>query len=237
MIGVSDATIPKDAFADADRVFTTHYSSLSLAAAQLSMNPKTAASHGPLRLICVGSLEQYYKGHDVLLEAVGTCISQGADLYLRLVGDGRIRPKLEAMASKLGIRDRCEFLGHLAQPKAVMAELDKSDVFVLASRTEGLPRAVIEAMARGLPCISTRVGGVPELLSPEDLVVPNDAAALAAKIQEVANSAERREQMSHRNVMVAREYLEDVLQARRNEFYRHIERVTRTKDKALGDRA
>jgi glycosyltransferase involved in cell wall biosynthesis len=235
MVGVSDAAIPRHAFADS--TFTTHYPSLSLATAQLAI-PKVAVHQGPLRLICVGSLEQFYKGHDVLLRAVSSCISQGVDLRLCLVGDGRIRPKIEALAKELGIDHYCEFAGHLTQSSAVLAELDKSDIFVLASRTEGLPRAVIEAMARGLPCISTRVGGIPELLAEEDLVPPDDSMALAVKIKEVAESPERRGRMSSRNVAEAREYLEETLQTRRTEFYRHIQRTSRIRRMNLdsGDR-
>jgi glycosyltransferase involved in cell wall biosynthesis len=228
MVGVSDAVIPSVNVADADTVFTTHYSSLSLAQGMVSF-PRTGLPAGPLRLICVASLEQYYKGHDILLRAVADCVGHRADLRLVLVGDGRIRPEIEALASALGIRDRCEFLGQLAHGRAVLEELDRSDLFVLPSRTEGLPRALIEAMARGLPCISTSVGGIPELLPPEDLVPPDDVNALAAKILEVIASVELRGRMSHRNVGVAQEYTEDVLQTRRVEFFRHIRAVTNSR--------
>jgi glycosyltransferase involved in cell wall biosynthesis len=143
-----------------------------------------------------------------------------------MVGGGRIRPRLEVLAHHLGIGERCEFLGQLAQGAAILAELDQADLFVLPSRTEGLPRALIEAMARGLPCIASEVGGIPELLPAEDLVPPGDVAALAAKIREVVWSAARREQMSERNIAVARLYAEDILQPRRAQFYRHIQAAT-----------
>jgi glycosyltransferase involved in cell wall biosynthesis len=224
--GVSDANIPSATLGDTHRIFTTHYSSLSLAQDPFSI-PRSISKRGSLRLLCVGSLEQFYKGHDVLLRAVSKCVADGEDLLLIIVGDGRIRPQIEALANRLGIRDRCEFLGHLTQGPAIVAELDKADLFVLPSRTEGLPRALIEAIARGLPCISTAVGGIPELLSAEDLVAPGNVAALAAKIREVACCAKRREQMSRRNVIVAGRYADDILQPRRVEFYRHIQAVTR----------
>jgi glycosyltransferase involved in cell wall biosynthesis len=229
MVGVSDAAIPATDVADAETVFTTHYSSLSLTRTSLA-TPRTEIPTGTLRLICVASLEQYYKGHDVLVRAVADCVTRGIDLRLALAGDGRIRPEIEALAKELGLGARCEFLGHLAHASAVNAELDRSDLFVLPSRTEGLPRALIEAMARGLPCVSTNVGGIPELLPAEDLVAPGHVAALAAKIREVAASVERRRRMSVRNVNVARDYTEDVLQARRVEFFRYIHAVTRSQE-------
>jgi glycosyltransferase involved in cell wall biosynthesis len=223
--GISDAIISSATIGDAHRVFTTHYSSLSLASNPFPA-PRSVSACDSVRLLCVGSLEQFYKGHDVLLRAVAKCVTAEVDLRLTLVGDGRIRPQIEGLADRLGIRDRCEFLGHLAPGEAVCAELDKADLFVLPSRTEGLPRALIEAMARGLPCISTAVGGIPELLPAEDLVAPGDVAALADKIREVAFSAERRQQMSRHNIMVARRYADDILQPRRAQFFQHIRAVT-----------
>ena len=223
--GVSDAAIPATTIGGSARVFTTHYSSLSLAADPFPV-PRNVSAGSAVRLICVGSLEQFYKGHDVLLRSMEKCVAGGIDLQLTLVGNGRIRPQLESLARRLGIGARCEFLGQLEHGPAVLAELDKADLFVLPSRTEGLPRALIEAMSRGLPCISTEVGGIPELLPSEDLVPPGNVTALAAKIREVARSAVRRKQMSQRNVAVARRYAEDVLQPRRAEFYRHIQTAT-----------
>jgi glycosyltransferase involved in cell wall biosynthesis len=223
--GVSDAAIPATTIGGSQRVFTTHYSSLSLAADPFPA-PRSVSAGSAVRLICVGSLEQFYKGHDVLLRAMRKCVAGGIDLQLTVVGNGRIRPQLETLAGSLGIGSRCEFLGQLEHGPAVLAELDKADLFVLPSRTEGLPRALIEAMARGLPCISTEVGGIPELLPSEDLVPPGNVRALAAKIREVARSAVRRQQMSQRNVAVARRYAEDVLQPRRAAFYRHIQAAT-----------
>lgn len=223
--GVSDAVIPASTIGDVPRAFTTHYSSLSLVPNPFPA-PRSVSQRDSVRLLCVGSLEQFYKGHDVLLRAVAKCVTAGVDLHLTLVGDGRIRARIERLASRLDIGGRCEFRGHLPSGEAVCAELDKADLFVLPSRTEGLPRALIEAMARGLPCISTSVGGIPELLPAEDLVAPGDVSALAAKIRDVACSAECRQRMSLRNITVARRYAEDILQPRRAQFFRHIRAVT-----------
>jgi glycosyltransferase involved in cell wall biosynthesis len=108
----------------------------------------------------------------------------------------------------------------------VRAALDHADLFVLPSRTEGLPRAMIEAMARALPCIGSTVGGIPELLPPEDLVPPGDAAALARKIREVVCDPDRMARMSARNLEQARQYREDALSGRRIAFYQRVREVT-----------
>ena len=88
------------------------------------------------------------------------------------------------------------FLGQLPAGEMVRAQLDKADLFILPSKTEGLPRALVEAMARALPCIGTTVGGIPELLPSEDLVPPGDVKALAETIEDVLRRPERLAKMS-----------------------------------------
>ena len=122
----------------------------------------------------MGTLEQLYKAPDVLLDAVGQCFRQGLDLELVWIGGGQYQQQLEARAKELGLSPRVRFLGQLPAGDAVRGELDRADLFVLPSRQEGLPRAMLEAMARGLPCIGSTVGGIPELLPAEDLVPPGD---------------------------------------------------------------
>lgn len=180
---------------------------------------------GPMVLVTVGSLENPHKAVDVQIDAVAECVRAGYDLRLVVVGDGRLRGELEARA-RGALGDRAEFRGMLPSGGAVRDELDRADLFVLPSRTEGLPRAMIEAMARGLPCIGSNVGGIPELLPAEDLVPPNDVAALAAKMREVVSSPERMARMSARNLAAAQDYREDVLQVRRVEFYRFVREAT-----------
>ena len=174
----------------------------------------------------IGSLSQLYKAPDVLIDAVAACTREGLDLRLTIVGDGKERPVLEARARALGLGPRVRFLGQLPAGEAVRAELDRADLFVLPSRQEGLPRAMVEAMARALPCIGSTVGGIPELLPPEDLVPPGDVGTLARKIREVVGDPDRMARMSARNLEKARQYGEDLLLERRVAFYRHIKACT-----------
>jgi glycosyltransferase involved in cell wall biosynthesis len=114
----------------------------------------------------------------------------------------------------------------LPSQRHVRDELDRADLFILASRTEGLPRAMLEAMARALPCIGTRVGGIPELLDDDDLVDSGDVTGLAGKIREVAGDRARIGRMSARNLEVASGYRAEILNARRKQFFEHIRQVT-----------
>jgi glycosyltransferase involved in cell wall biosynthesis len=134
--------------------------------------------------------------------------------------------ELEAQVASLGLGERVHFCGHLLSSALVRYELDRADLFILPSRQEGLPRAMIEAMARSLPCIGSTVGGIPELLPSEDLVPPGDVVALASKIREVVTDSERMAQMSARNLEKAKDYTDQVLCDRRNQFYRYVREMT-----------
>jgi glycosyltransferase involved in cell wall biosynthesis len=108
----------------------------------------------------------------------------------------------------------------------VRSILDGADLFILPSFQEGLPRAMVEAMARALPCIGSSVGGIGELLPPEDIVPPGDAAALARKIREVVASPERMRAMSARNLQRAGAYSTALCDERRIAFYQRVRAQT-----------
>jgi glycosyltransferase involved in cell wall biosynthesis len=207
--------------------FTTHYSNIVLQDDDLVAIPRPIGpAPVPFTLITVGMLEHFYKAPDILIEAVGLCRQQGLAVRLVLVGDGRRRPDLEARAAKSGLGENVRFLGQLTAGAAVRAQLDRADLFVLPSRQEGLPRAMVEAMARALPCIGSTVGGIPELLPSEDLVPPGDAMALAEKIRALAADPMGLAFRSARNLLKARDYHNDILRGRRMAFYRHVQEKT-----------
>jgi glycosyltransferase involved in cell wall biosynthesis len=171
-------------------------------------------------------MSQLYKAQDILIEAISRCVCQGLDLQMVFVGDGQYRPMLEAQAAEMGVGDRCQFRGQLTTGSAVRQQLDQAELFVLPSRQEGLPRAMLEAMARGLPCLGSTVGGIPELLPLEDTVPPTNTGALAAKIREMVTEANRLTHASERNLRRAQDYREHCIQDRRTTFYKTLRRQT-----------
>lgn len=177
------------------------------------------------RLIFVGSLSQRYKGLHDLLVAMSMCQSRGWNLKLTVLGDGHYRQEYEGMAKNLALNN-VTFLGYVQQGPAVFEQLRSSDLFVMPSLMEGLPRAMLEAMACGVPCIGTQIGGIPELLEKEDLVLPSDPSGLAKKIMEVLSSPSRMQAMSKRNFERVGEYRTDILRQRRIDFYRYLQDVT-----------
>lgn len=207
--------------------FTIHFSDVDVSEATLIATPRVFQSgNRQLKLITVGTLAQLYKAPDVLIHAFAQCVGQGLNLTLEIVGDGKERPGLERLAVTLGIANRIHFAGHIPPGESIRTRLDQADLFVLPSRQEGLPRAMIEAMGRGLPCIGSTVGGIPELLPLEALVKPGDAAVLATKIREVAEDSRRMTEMSAHSLNKAREYSAEIMRTRRLEFYRFVHDCT-----------
>jgi glycosyltransferase involved in cell wall biosynthesis len=145
--------------------------------------PRSAGSGSPT-IISVGRLSPE-KGQTGLLRAFARVRVKHPDAVLRLVGDGPDRDALERLASELGIDDAIAFAGRLPEQET-LAEIARADMLVLPSFMEGLPIVLMEAMALGVPVISSRVAGIPELISDGKtglLFAPSDWDELAQCIE------------------------------------------------------
>jgi len=212
--------------------WATHYSSIDLPdeafiseadiKAKLTCVRNKIKYDAPLHICHVGTMEQLYKGQDVLLEATAICLKKGVNIKVSFVGDGKYKSKLEKRARELELTGHTRFLGKLNPGQAIYLVLDSAELYVQPSRTEGLPKTVIEAMARGLPCIATNVGGIPELLQDKYMVNPNDAEHMAERIIAILKNPAEYEQMALRNLQKAREYRWCELNKRRVEFYKRV---------------
>jgi glycosyltransferase involved in cell wall biosynthesis len=206
--------------------FSTHYSSIELKNSDFVNSPRKVKKKSSFALINVGTMAQLYKRQDVLIDALENCTKNGLDLKLILVGDGKFRNKLQVKVETMGLSSKVIFKGQLPAGVAIQNQFDQSDLFILPSKTEGMPRAMIEAMARGLPCIGSNVGGIPELLPIEDMVSPGNPTVLSKKIQEVVCDPLRMTQMSARNLNRAKNYREEILRERRLAFYQYVRQKT-----------
>lgn len=181
----------------------------------------------PIRLIFVGTLGRPYKGQDILFRAVYKLKQEGYPVRLKVVGSGRMKPEFEQMVKNIGINEVTNFTGQLEPGLEVYQQLANSDIFVLPSRQEGLPRVLIEAMAVGLPCIATDVGGVFELLEDEEIVAVDNVEQIVNKVTEFAKNKEQRLKVMERNHRKAHLYKKENVQKERNRHYRKlIERST-----------
>jgi glycosyltransferase involved in cell wall biosynthesis len=125
------------------------------------------------------------KGHDVLIDAAGDVLRRFPDARFELVGAGPERSRLLARVQSSRLADAFSFVGH---DENVAARLAAADIFVLPSRSEAFPNAVLEAMAAGLPIVASAIGGIPELV--EDgrtglLVPPGRPDLLARRLSEL----------------------------------------------------
>jgi glycosyltransferase involved in cell wall biosynthesis len=138
----------------------------------------------------VGTLKEQ-KGHRYLIEAVAPLIQRTRQLHLLVVGDGELRDSLKAQVHAAGIERNVHFLGNRSDVPTILAA---SDVFVLPSLWEGLPMALIEAMASGLPVIATLVSGSQQVVEHNQsgiLVPPGEVAALRQAMEALLSDPER----------------------------------------------
>jgi glycosyltransferase involved in cell wall biosynthesis len=138
-----------------------------------------STNSAPARLLSVGALYEA-KGWEYLLEAVALLARSRSDFHLDIVGDGPLREEYERTRRRLGIESHVTFTGW--RTKDEVADLMRAaDTFVLSSRYDSNPCALIEALASGLPVVATHVGGIPEMVPPDagTLVPPRDPGRLA----------------------------------------------------------
>lgn len=167
----------------------------------------------------IGSYYNQYKGIDTAIRVLAVLRSKGFNCTLRILGEGDEGPLL-ALAARLGMVSHVFFDGRRSPGSQVNEWLDNLDIYLQPSRTEGLPRALIEAMSRGLPCVATRVGGMPELLDDLYLVKSDDIEALADRVILLVACIEERQRQSEVNRITALKYTKEVLGQVREEFWR-----------------
>lgn len=211
-----------------EEYFESYYSSIILKDGFFAPARDYSKMGNKVKLVhTANNINNDVKGHDVVIEVVKKLNDLGIDASVTFIGDGDLRPELEKMAEVLGVGTKVVFTGLLGSAMDVREKLLDADIFILPTKAEGLPRAVIEAMAVGLPCLSTPVNGIPELLEKEYMFDPMDSQGFTEKIIELLQNPEKMGQTSMRNINKAREYEETVLQQRRIEFYTKLKNLAK----------
>jgi colanic acid/amylovoran biosynthesis glycosyltransferase len=171
---------------------------------------------GPLHVLTVARLVPG-KGHALLLEALAKLRSRGVKADATFVGDGPERAGLERLVEELGLERQVRFAGAVGQDE-LPRWYERADAFCLPTLAEGLGVVLMEAMAAGLPVVSTRVMGVPEVVEDGStglLVAPGRADELADALERLAASRELRERLGrHGRLRVEREFDVDAAAAR-----------------------
>jgi colanic acid/amylovoran biosynthesis glycosyltransferase len=162
---------------------------------------------GPVEIICVASLEEV-KGHRFLIDACRMLANRGLDFRCHLVGSGPMQRVLEQQIVQHGLQQRVHLLG--GKPRSEVARLlSTASVAVLAShptregKREGLPVALMEAMAAGLPVVASNLSGIPELVEHEVtglLIEPGDVEAIADALERLSRDEALRDRMGRAGV-------------------------------------
>jgi glycosyltransferase involved in cell wall biosynthesis len=164
---------------------------------QMDRARRVVASRQPsdtVRALYTGRLSKA-KNIDCMLEAAAAARRQGVAVRCTIIGDGPERESLEALAKRLGIADQVVFTGGVTFD-VVLEHLEKSDVLVLTSETEGWPKSAAEAMAFGLICIGSKRGFFQKMLEGKGIAVePRDVAALTGAFTAIARNPRKYEQM------------------------------------------
>lgn len=172
-----------------------------------------------LKLVTVANVAVPYKAQGDVISVLPEVVRAGVDAEYHLIGEGDPR-RLQRLAQELEVGSRVVF--HGAQPHDHVFELlDDMDVYLQPSKQEGLPRALIEAMSRGLPAAGARTGGIPELLDAGRIFHPGAKGEILPIIRTLTDP-KHQEQDARRNFERASDFTEPLLNAARKAFYREF---------------
>ena len=203
--------------------FESYYSSILLKKEFFWMDRNFNPAKDVFTIVHINScITDFSKGHDVVIKTVRELRNRGINIRVRFVGDGPKRTYFEKMARKLGISEAVEFTGLLSSVMEVRQVLIESDILIFPTVGEGLPRTVIEAMAVGLPCLSTAVNGLPELIEGEYLIDQQNYMRFSDLAEKILTNKNKYMEISHRNIQKAYEYENSNLSHRRSEFYKKL---------------
>lgn len=166
----------------------------------------------------IGSYATKYKGIQNAIDLIRKLRSLGFKAHLRVLGSGN-NEWLILKAKRLNVENYIHFDGLLPAGNEVLNWLDNLDLYIQPSLTEGLPRALIEAMSRALPAVASQVGGIPELLDKEFLHEPGSSNDLIDKVLNLINDRQLIEQQTIRNFNKSKEFTKEILDKKRNEFW------------------
>ncbi len=201
--------------------FNSSYSSINLNSSFYNNNIQKKMKFYPTKekitLLFVGVLDRNFKGLDIFLKIVSLLPERYNGI---VVGDGILHDYYQNMAQELGIYERVIFKGYVANENEKKNIYTQSDIFLLTSRREGLPRVVIEAMANALPCICSDVSGIRELIDEKYIYPINDVSKACLLINNL--SLQEIEQQARKNFAKAKEYSIDDLHPKRRHFYKKI---------------
>lgn len=164
----------------------------------------------------LGVVNLTYKGQQYVLKAMPSLLADGYDVFYNIVGGGD-NSYLKNLVIRLGLQEKVLFAGKLPHDE-VFKVLEETDLYIQPSETEGLPRALIEAMSRGCVCIGSDAGGIPELLDESAIFKSKNVESLISTIRSLLVK-EMLIKHCEKNFEYAKSFAFEVLEKKRNAFY------------------
>lgn len=181
---------------------------------------ETMDVHKKVSIGLIGSYHDERKGIDTAIEALAKISPEvlSAELNILALGTEEDREKWRKYAEKVGLKHSLNFPPSCDSTQKVLEWIDTQDINILPSRSEGLPRCIVEAMSRGCPCITSNICGLQELINDKWLHAPSDFVKLSELIIKILSNKEEMKSTALENFDNSKRFLKPVLTKSRNEF-------------------
>lgn len=212
-------------FPPPEGVHTESISSIRLNEDYIRDTPRPLRNDGVTRIVEVASFVRQ-KNQSYLIRIAAELLKRGEKIELHFVGTGQEQGAARELVDELNITDQVIFHNQITGFDNIVARLDESDIFCLPSFSEGVPRSMIEAMARGLVCTGTPIGGITELIDRSFCFELNSVSSAADVVQGIIRQRDRWEEWGQTNIEKAREFGQSVLGPRRIRVLKQLRDLT-----------
>lgn len=202
--------------------FTEYYSTIDLSIDQCCEKVHIHEQGTPYIIVHTGYMDTYSKGHLMVMNIASRLLEEGILVEVHFIGSGFLENEFKNYAEFKGLKGKVFFCGNLKGYTEVQKELQKADLFLFPTCSEGLPRALIEAMANSVACVSSPVDGIIELLPQKYLAHYRDEDGLFKICKEILRNERMRLKVAHGCYKKSQEYTVDKLEERRVRFYSRL---------------
>lgn len=201
------------------RIYETNYSSVELNPDDIKFPRNYSKVLTHISIIHISNtMHKDLKGHITLIKTLKLLIKNSYSVQCTIIGDGDYKRYYEKLVKKLKIFNSVVFVGNIKDRKIINEYIDKADFFIYPTKMEGLPRVLIEAMARGIPILSSPIAGIPELIN-ENYLFKNDPKLYFNKIKYLVENYHILNEMSKENITKSQSFLSSLLNEKRSYFY------------------
>lgn len=199
--------------------FESSYSTITLSKEAYSSPRDFSGKTSLCAALSAVSMNDDRKGVKVLISAIKECRNKGYDVSAIIIGDGSMRKSFEQFANELGVSEYITFTGLLPSSDEVRKVMLNADIYVFPTQAEGLPRGILEAMAIGMPVLSTPVGGIPEILDQNCMFEPKDYIGFSNAMCYFLDNPNIMTILSKENYNISLKFSNEILQKKRDKFY------------------